>query len=263
MEDADRRSRAAVDAHDPEQQEGTPAAHAAARLLEGEEVAVAGFLFDMDGTLVDSLPAVEEAWRLWCLEHGLPEPDSLVHGRTARDMVTGAGVPAHLVDQGVERLSEIESRPGQVLSLMSGTGALLAALPAERWGVVTSATRRVSDARLAAAGVVDPHFRVTGDDVERGKPDPEPFRLGTEILHAGLAAAGVAQAPVPAPPIAVEDSPAGTRSAMGAGCLTIAVAPENLHHELRGSAHIVLTSLEAVQVRIEDAELLIRLDPEA
>src|SRR5699024_11354704 len=82
------------------------------------------------------------AWRLWCLEHGLPEPDSLVHGRTARDMVTGAGVPAHLVDQGVERLSEIESRPGQVLSLMSGTEALLAALPAERWGVVTSATRR-------------------------------------------------------------------------------------------------------------------------
>src|SRR5699024_1835124 len=128
---------------------------------------------------------------------------------------------------------------------------------------VTSATRRVSDARLAAAGVVDPHLRVTGGDVERGKPDPEPFRPRTQNPHPGLAAAGGAPAPVPAPPIAPEDSPAGTRSAMGAGCLTIAVAPENLHHELRGSAHIVLTSLEAVQVRVEDAELLIRLDPEA
>src|SRR5699024_7345900 len=187
--------------------------------------------------------------RLWCLEHGLPEPDSLVHGRTARDMVTGAGVPAHLVDQGVERLSEIESRPGQVLSLMSGTGALLAALPAERWGVVTSARRRVSDARLAAAVVVDPHFRVTGDDVERGKPDPEPFRLGTEILHAGLAAAGVAQAPVPAPPSAVEDSPAGTRSAMGAGGRTIPVAPESRHHGPRGAAPLVLPPLAALQRR--------------
>src|SRR5699024_11526376 len=184
---------AAVDAHDPEQQEGTPAAHAAARLLEGEEVAVAGFLFDMDGTLVDSLPAVEEAWRLWCLEHGLPEPDSLVHGRTARDMVTGAGVPAHLVDQGVERLSEIESRPGQVLSLMSGTGALLAALPAERWGVVTSATRRVSDARLAAAGGGGPPLPPAAGGVGPGQAGPAPLRPGTEIRRPRLPAAGAAR----------------------------------------------------------------------
>src|SRR5699024_7541613 len=99
--------------------------------------------------------------------------------------------------------------------------------------------------------------------VERGKPDPEPFRLGTDILHTGLAAAGIALEPVPAPPIAVEDSPAGTRSARSAGCLTIAFAPESPHHELRASAHIVLTSLAAVLGRVDAAELLVRLDPGA
>src|SRR5699024_11398078 len=111
----------------------------------------------------------------------------------------------HLVDQGVERLSEIESRPGQVLSLMSGTGALLAALPAERWGVVTSATRRVSDARLAAAGGGGPPLPAAGGGGGTGRPGPGPLRPRAQRPPPRPPAAGGAPGAAPPPPAARGD----------------------------------------------------------
>ena len=44
-----------------------------------------GFLFDLDGTLVDSLPAVERAWSNWARRHGLAPEEVLafIHGKQA------------------------------------------------------------------------------------------------------------------------------------------------------------------------------------
>ncbi|CAM5611050.1 hypothetical protein SALBM217S_09928 [Streptomyces griseoloalbus] len=67
------------------------------------------------------------------------------------------------------------------MRLLPGTEEFLAGLPAERWAVVTSATRRLAEARLAAVGIL-PKTLIAADDITRGKPDPEPYLLAARTL---------------------------------------------------------------------------------
>jgi sugar-phosphatase len=215
-------------------------ASSAARLLAaGEEIAIDGALFDMDGTLVNSIPAVEYAWGLLADEHGLPRRFSHLHGRTAHAVVAALGVPPQEHDAGVRRLIEIEARPGQELDALPGAAELLGSLPHGLWGVVTSAPRDVAHARYGAATLPQPDFFVTGDDITHGKPDPEPFRRGIDALrergHAGLV-------------LAFEDTAAGARSARAAGCLAIGVAGTGDGADLAEAAHLVVPSLSGLRV---------------
>ncbi len=190
-------------------------------------------LFDMDGTLVNSIPAVEHAWREWAVEVGVELPAVLsFHGRTARDLV-GSFVPAHDVDRAVDRLNELESTSTHPIPTVAGALDLIVRIPRERWAIVTSAAYPVARARLAAAGVPVPDHLVTGSDVANGKPHPEPFQRGRR--HGGDA-------------IAFEDTVAGLRSASGAGCLTVGVVGTTPLEELREHADFVVASLEAVTV---------------
>jgi sugar-phosphatase len=77
---------------------------------------------------------------------------------------------------------------------------------------VTSCSRALATARIAAARLPAPAVTVTVDDVSRGKPDPEPFRTAAVLLG---------QAPMRC--LAVEDAPAGVASARGAGCSVLTV----------------------------------------
>ncbi|MDQ0613640.1 sugar-phosphatase [Microbacterium sp. W4I4] len=156
-------------------------------------------LFDMDGTLLDSVDAIERAWARWSEELGLVLPDpQLLHGRTAADLV-GSLVSPESFAAALARLCRIEEQPEAPLPSVPGAAELLEALPASRWSIVTSATRPVALARLRASGLPMPVHLVTGDDVAHGKPDPEPFLAGRR--HAGAAQ----------PAVAFEDSVAGSR----------------------------------------------------
>lgn len=218
------------------QSSGSTAADA---LLAGAEVTVDGALFDMDGTLVDSIPAVEHAWTVLADEFGLTHDFAHLHGLTAPAVVAALGVPVCDQARAVRRLIEIEARPGQVLDALRGAPELLQALPHDRWGVVTSAPRDVARARYGASALPQPAFFVTGDDITHGKPDPEPFLQGQRALsewgHDGLV-------------LAFEDSPSGARSARGAGCLTIGVTGTGDDTALRAEAHVVIGSLADLRV---------------
>ena len=208
-------------------------------------VDVAELLFDMDGTLVNSIPAVEHAWHEWAREHDVELPDTAsFHGRTALDIVSSF-VGAERLDDAIERLNVLESTSTQPVPTMPGALALLASLPRARWAIVTSAARPVAHARLAAGQVPLPEHLVTGSDVENGKPDPEPFRLGRR--HDGVA-------------IAFEDTVAGLRSAREAGCLTVAILGTSTHDEVRDYADFVVETLEAVTVdEVTDAGIRLRI----
>ena len=78
--------------------------------------------------------------------------------------------------------------------------------------VVTSATRRLANARLAAAGLIPPAVMVCAEDVTHGKPHPDPFRRGADLL-------GVP----PCRCVAFEDAPAGVAAAVAAGAYVVAV----------------------------------------
>ncbi len=172
-----------------------------------------GLLFDLDGVLADSTPAVARVWTIFANKHGF-DPEETVrraHGRpsiaTIRELLPNAN---HNAENAVLERMEIEDIEDVVA--LPGAAELLHALPADQWTVVTSCTRALALVRLRAAGLPIPAQMVTANDIVNGKPSPEPYLKGAELL--GLAAADC---------VVVEDAPAGIRSGKAAGARVIAL----------------------------------------
>ncbi len=170
-----------------------------------------GVLFDLDGVLVDSTPAVTRVWRGWAIEHGYDPAEivKIAHGRRAIETVEL--VAPHL-DSAAE-LVELERRElddTDGLVVFAGAARLLATLPPDCWTVVTSGTRRLATKRLRLAGLPVPEKLVSADEVKLGKPDPAPFLRGAELL--GLR---------PGDCVVVEDAPSGIEAAHRAGMTAI------------------------------------------
>jgi sugar-phosphatase len=170
-------------------------------------------LFDLDGVLIDSTPAVARVWAAWAAEHGF-DPDDVVrraHGRpslaTIRELLPHADPAAE--NREVER-REIADLGGIVP--LPGALALLNALRHTQWAIVTSCTRALAEVRIRAAGLPLPQHLVTASDITHGKPHPEPFLKGAASL-------GVA----PADCVVLEDAPAGIRAGKAAGSRVLAL----------------------------------------
>ncbi|MFE3165127.1 HAD family hydrolase [Streptomyces sp. NPDC059224] len=198
-------------------------------------------LFDNDGTLVSSLESVERCWTRWAAEYGVTEEYARVelHGRTAVAIVADL-LPAHLVPEAVARIEqlEVEDVPDGGVRLLPGTTAFLDSLPADRWAVVTSATRRLAEARLEAVAI-RPKTLIAADDVTRGKPDPEPYLLAARRLGVD-----------PARCVVFEDAPAGLQAGRAAGMATVALATTHPAHELE--ADLVVRDLSALSALVTD-----------
>ncbi|WP_331748192.1 HAD-IA family hydrolase [Streptomyces sp. NBC_00648] len=197
-------------------------------------------LFDSDETLVSSMRSVVRAWTGWAAAYGMTLEDVArveVHGRPAAAIVAEL-LPAAQVAEAVARLEDAEVADAVAGGVVPVPGApeLLAALPLDRWAVVTSGTRRVAEARLAQVGIRPAHL-VTVDDITHHKPHPEPFLLAAERL-------GVA----PDRCVVVEDAPAGLTSGRAAGMKTIALTRTHQAHELDADATVA--DLTAVSVRL-------------
>src|SRR5580700_8717744 len=187
------------------------------------EITCGAILFDLDGVLVDSTPAVIRVWSRWAVAHGF-DPDEVVrkaHGRpsiaTVRDYLPHADAEAE--NREVER-GEIEDLAGVVP--LPGARELLSALPPRRWTIVTSCTRRLAQTRLRAAGLPIPERLVTSSDIKNGKPDPEPYLKGASLL-------GIS----PEDCVVVEDAPAGVRAGKAAGARVIACGTAAAELELK------------------------------
>ncbi|MER7712775.1 HAD family hydrolase [Streptomyces werraensis] len=200
-------------------------------------------LFDNDGTLVSSLDSVNRCWKRWAVEYGLTAEDFArieLHGRPAAEIAADL-LPAHLVPQAVARIEdlEVEDVADGGVGLLPGTKEFLAGLPAERWAVVTSATRRLAEARLGAAGIL-PKTLVAADDITHGKPDPEPYLLAARMLGVD-----------PAECVVFEDAPAGLQAGRAAGMTTVALATTHRAEEL--TADLVVRDLSALSALVTDA----------
>ncbi|MEU0680559.1 MULTISPECIES: HAD family hydrolase [Streptomyces] len=208
-------------------------------------------LFDNDGTLVSSLDSVNRCWTRWAVEYGLTAEDFArieLHGRPAAEIAADL-LPAPVVARAVARIEELEVEDvadGGV-GLLPGTEDFLAGLPAERWAVVTSATRRLAEARLGAVGIL-PKTLIAADDITRGKPDPEPYLLAARML-------GVA----PADCVVFEDAPAGLQAGRAAGMTTVALTTTHRAEEL--TADLVVKDLSALSALVTDAGIEIAVRP--
>jgi sugar-phosphatase len=194
-------------------------------------------LFDLDGVLVDSTRAVDREWREWARRKGVDGDAVMAIAHGVRTIEVIRRVAPHL-DADVEawEIENEEANDQQGVRVMPGAAALLNSIPEGRWGVVTSGTRLLASARLQFCGLPVPKVLVTADDVEHGKPHPEPYLRGAAKL--GFE---------PKDCLVIEDAPAGIRAARAAGMKVIGLASTYPASKL-GEADAVVAGLAQIQV---------------
>jgi sugar-phosphatase len=205
-------------------------------------------LFDMDGVLISSIGSVLRSWRRWGAHYGVPNAESIEipHGTRAIDIIPLIKPEIDPVE-GLRLIEDMEIADTDDLEVLPGVRALLESLPPERWAIVTSATGRLLLGRLKAAELPVPERRISGDMVERGKPDPEPYRRGAELL--GFPAAEC---------VVVEDAPSGVQAGRGAGCRVLGVLGTHSAEELReAGAMWVVESLTKVRAELRGEKIVL------
>ena len=194
-------------------------------------------LFDLDGVLVDSTAVVVKTWRVWAEKRGFDAERILqfAHGRKAAETIRAISSDLD-PDVEVEVLERLETENLEGVLEVEGAGELLGSLPSDGWTVVTSGTRALAEGRMTHLALPMPERFVTADDVSEGKPHPEAYLKGAEILKARPEAC-----------VVVEDAPSGIRAARAAGMRVVALATtypvEGLHE-----ADVVAPALANISV---------------
>ena len=200
----------------------------------------AAFLFDMDGTVLDSIAAAERVWGDWARGHGLDVEAFLptIHGVRAEETIRRQNLADINVAREIEAILRAESADMEGVIPIPGAEAFLRALPIDRWAVVTSAPRELALLRMGAAGLSIPAVLVTAEDVSRGKPAPDGYVLAAERL--GVAAGAC---------LVFEDAPAGVLAGEAAGADVVVITAT--HRHTLTTAHPALVDYSDVQVAID------------
>ncbi|KQV14723.1 glycerol-3-phosphatase [Rhizobium sp. Root1203] len=197
----------------------------------------AAFLFDMDGTILNSLASAERVWGAWAKRQGLDVDAFLptMHGSRGIDTIARLGLPGVDPEREAAAITEAEINDVEGVVALPGARAFLAALPPDRWTIVTSSPLRLAQRRLEAAGLPIPTSIVTAEDVAIGKPDPSGYILAAERLGAHPSAC-----------LVFEDVHAGILAGEAAGA-DVMVVTATQHHQIE-TAHPTLSSYNDVSL---------------
>ncbi|WP_297843982.1 HAD family hydrolase [Pseudomonas sp.] len=199
------------------------------------------FLFDMDGTLINSIAAAERIWGAWAIAHGLDVATFLptIHGARAIDTITRLGL--HGVNPEVEAsaITEAEIIDLDGIVEVPGAAAFLQSLPANKWAIVTSAPKELAIRRLQAAGVPLPSVFVTSEDVSDGKPNPDCYLLAAQQLGVNPAAC-----------LVFEDAPIGIQAGQASGAQVMVVTATHLHP--MEMAHGSINDYQTIAARVDE-----------
>ena len=207
-------------------------------------------IFDLDGTLIDSTPAVLRSWATWAEEYGLPPMDSVRHHGVPSAAVVRAVIPEDLHEAAMRRISELEIADLHDIVVLPGAVEALSSIARAKNAIATSCTLPLAKARIAAAHLVPPSVLVTADDVTHGKPHPEPFLKAARRLGVD-----------PGRCLVVEDAPKGIEAAQAAGCFTLAVVTTTPRELLDADA--VVADLSEIRFEANHEGVRVRLVEEA
>jgi sugar-phosphatase len=203
-------------------------------------------IFDMDGTLIDSTPAVLRSWTRWAEEEEVTAEQLEGYHGVPSESVVRAVLPPERQQRALNRINELELTDTAGIVPLPGAAQALEQLPTDRVAIATSCTAPLAAARLTASGLTPPAVLVTVDDVEHGKPAPDPYLAAAERL--GIDPAGV---------LVVEDAPKGLQSARAAGAATLAVVTTTARDEL--DADLVVQNLAHVSWVVDPSSGRIRV----
>ncbi|MBI3526989.1 MAG: HAD-IA family hydrolase [Betaproteobacteria bacterium] len=193
-------------------------------LFEGRYKAL---LFDMDGTVLNSIAAAEHVWGAWAIDHGLDIVSFLptIHGVRSVDRIAALELPGINPEIEAQAITEAEIASVDGIVEIAGAAKFLRSLPANRWAIVTSAPLALAKARLKAAGLPLPKVLVTSEDVTTGKPDPEGYELAAKKLGVNAKEC-----------LIFEDSAVGILAAQAAGAQVLVIAEAHIHRiEIAGT----------------------------
>ncbi|MBN9551009.1 MAG: HAD-IA family hydrolase [Alphaproteobacteria bacterium] len=202
----------------------------------------AAFLFDMDGTVLNSIAAAERVWTTWANRQNLDVTAFLptIHGKRAIETIAALELPG--VDPVVEAnlLLKAEADDLEGIVPIPGAVAFLRSLPPERWAIVTSAPRELALLRIEAAGIPVPAMMVTAEDVTNGKPAPDCFLLAARRL--GVEARDC---------LVFEDAPAGIAAGEASGASVMVISATHVHPI--ETPHPTIHSYDEIGIAVDDA----------
>ncbi|RVD16538.1 MULTISPECIES: HAD-IA family hydrolase [unclassified Mesorhizobium] len=201
----------------------------------------AAFLFDMDGTVINSIAAAERVWTDWAERQGLDVAAFLptIHGKRAVETIAGLMLPGIDPVLEADTLLKAEAADLEGIVPIAGAVAFLSSLPPERWAIATSAPRELALLRMEAAGIPVPAVIVAAEDVTRGKPAPDCFRLAAEKL--GVDARDC---------LIFEDAPAGIAAAEAAGATVMVISATHTHP--LATPHASIASYDGLGITVDD-----------
>ncbi|MEZ1323793.1 HAD family hydrolase [Pseudomonas fluorescens] len=202
--------------------------------------AFGAFLFDMDGTVLNSIAAAERIWAAWAVRHGVDVETFLptIHGVRAIDTITRLNLPGVDAEAQAAFITEAEIEDVEGIVEIPGAAAFLNSLPKDRWAMVTSAPRDLALRRMAAAGIPEPAVMITAEDVQAGKPDPAGYLLAAKRL--GLE---------PRDCLIFEDATVGIQAAEAAGAPLMIIT--TTHQHPLETAHATLASYADIRVAVD------------
>ncbi len=206
------------------------------------KIECAALLFDLDGVLVDSRAVIRRHWTRWSEKQGLDIERvlAIAHGRRPADTVRLLLPQANNPEELAEDIVAGEASDAEGLVRLPGVCELIGSLPAGRWTVATSGPRAIAEFRLRFANVPVLSTLVTAEDVNHGKPDPEPYLLAARNLQVSANDC-----------VVIEDAPPGVKAGRAAGAQVIGLSTTHLAEDLwAAGANFVTDDLSSLEVHL-------------
>ncbi|KAL9553253.1 hypothetical protein MBANPS3_003362 [Mucor bainieri] len=198
------------------------------------------FIFDLDGTLIDTTPQVVKFWTNIALEHKLDPAQILEtsHGRRTIETLQ-RWVPELATKEYVNELEGRLALEKEGVVVLPGVMDLLQSIPAEDWTVNTAGTNLMATTRLTQFNIQVPKQMATGDMLTHGKPHPEGYLKAAAILGKD-----------PKDCLVFEDAPSGVMAAIAAGMQCIACTTTHTLEQLKeAGATVIVDRLDSVKVK--------------
>ncbi|KAJ1828193.1 hypothetical protein IWW55_002538 [Coemansia sp. RSA 2706] len=215
------------------------------------DITAQGILFDMDGTLVNTVQCVEKWWRQLAAQHGVDADQLLhsIHGHPTYDVMCKWFPPSMHTRQCAQEFEAGLMNDAEGVFAVPGAKELVAQLDADRWAIVTAATEILAVTRLGQVGIPVPRHLVTDKSVSQGKPHPECYRAGAQLLGID-----------PAESVVFEDSVNGARAGHAAGAVVVGVLTSTTEAKLReAGARYVIRDFSSVKVSQTDSHIVVSL----
>ncbi|KAJ2843746.1 DL-glycerol-3-phosphatase [Coemansia brasiliensis] len=213
------------------------------------EIQARGILFDMDGTLVNTVECVEKWWRKLAAQHNIDADQLLlnIHGHPTYDVLCRWFPPSLHTRECAQQFEIDLMNDASGVYAVPGTHEVIRQLQPHQWVIVTAATETLALTRLAQVNLPAPLHLVTDKSVSRGKPHPECFQLGAQMLSIS-----------PADSVVFEDSVNGVKAAHAAGATVVGVLTSTSKEKLcEAGADYVIDDFTNICIKQFDNKLFI------